>query len=442
MLRNFIFRAGYLLKRPGVIRWYNEFQNTQWQSLEWLQNQQEKQLRELIKFAYENVPYYTEVFKKHGIGPNDITSSEDLNKLPILTKQTIKQNWQYFIPRNIRSLKHVTGSTGGSTGVPLRYLMSAEDYEIGTALLYRGWGYAGYKLGDKIAVIAGSSLIPTTKSETKRKVQDLFLNEAHYSAYEMSPDNLYGYFKDIDRLKPLFIQGYASAIYVFAKFIRDNNLKLGFQPKAVLSTAEKLFDKQKTIIEEVLGAKVFDTYGLNDGGVSAYECEERCGMHIDMERAILEIVDEEGKNTSKEGGILATSLYNYAFPFIRYDTGDLGTISDSECGCGRKMLLLKEIVGRVTDFLNVNNTIIGSPVLTVLMGKFDIEQYQIVQENPDTITCKIIKGKTYKDKDEKFIKESFYKHVGEINIKFDYVNAIPVTEAGKHKFIIKETDQT
>lgn len=426
MCRN-LFALGYLLKRPRVIRYYNEFLKTQFLSYEDLKAMQEEQLRKMIHFACENVPYYTKLFEELRLKPGDINTIKDLEKLPILTKAIIKKNWQDFIPRNIGKLRYINGSTGGSTGAPLKYRMSLEDYERGVALLYRGWGYAGYKLGDKMAVIAGSSLIPTTKSETKKKIQDFLLNTRHYSSFDMSEQKLFDYFHDINRWKPYFIRGYVSSIYLFAKFIKDNYLTLDFRPKAIFTTAEQLFDTQRELIEQVFNTKVFNNYGLNDGGVSAYECEKHNGMHIDTERAIMEVVNENGEQvTNEEGKILATSLYNYALPFIRYDTGDIGVVSDAECSCGRKTLLLKKIVGRTTDFLKLNNIIIGSPVLTVLMGKFDIEQYQIIQTNANSITCKIIKGNTYNEKrDEEFIKKSFYEHVGKINIEFDYVNSIP-----------------
>ena len=441
MLHKFIFKTSYFLRRPNVICYYDNLQKTQWQSLEWLKSQQEKQLRKLISFAYKNVPYYIKLFNQLGIKPQDISVIKDLEKLPILTKQSIKQKWQDFIPANLNKLKYLNGSTGGSTGVPLKYRMSAEDYERGSALLYRGLGYGGYKLGDKLAVIGGSSLMPTTKSELRKKVQDFFLNWRHYSSFKMSEENLFKYFHDINKWKPGFIRGYASSVFLFAKFIRNNNLKLKFQPNAIFTTAEKLFDKQRELIEQIFGVKVFDNYGLNDGGISAFECEKHSGMHIDMERAVLEIVDNNSKQVvNQRGKVLSTSLYNYAFPFIRYDTGDLSIISDSsECACVRKMRLLKEITGRVTDFLKLNDIIIGSPVLTVLIGKFDIEQYQIIQKDSNSIVCKIIKGNTYKKENEKFIRDSFYKHVGKINIKFDYVESIPTTKAGKYKFIVNNT---
>jgi len=432
-----LFKLGYLLKRPQVLRHYNSFQQSQWQFLEWLKNNQEKQLRKLIQFVYENVPYYSTLFNKLGIKANEITYIKDLEKLPILTKKIIKENWKDFIPKNIDSLKYLIGSTGGSTGTPLKYRMSTKDYERGVALLYRGWGYGGYKLGDKVAIIAGSSLIPTKKSALKKKIQESFLNHKHYSSFEMSKDNLYSYFYDINRWKPDFIRGYASSIYLFAKFIQKNHLNLNFKPKAIITTSEKLFSRQRPLIERIFKSKVFEEYGVNDGGISAHECEKHNGMHVDMERSIVEIVSDRGEQIiNKKGKIIATSLYNYALPFIRYDTGDLGIISDLYCPCGRKSPLLKEIFGRVTDLLKLNDVIIGSPVLTVLMGKFDIEQYQIIQNNLYSIICKIVRGKNFIKKDEEFIRKSFFKHVGEIDIEFNYVDSIKPTKAGKYKFIV------
>jgi len=439
MFRRLIFKIGYRFKRPGVIRNYKRHVETQWLPYEQLKETQEQQLTKMVNFAYENVPYYSSLFKNLGLTPKDITSIQDLQKLPVLTKQTIKDNWSDFTPKHLSEMKFVRSSTGGSTGAPMKYLISDNDWDIGVGLMLRGWSYAGYKLGDKVAIIAGTSLISSRKNILYKKIQNYFLNHRSYSSFDMSQENLMKYYTDIDKWKPDIIRGYASSVYLFAKFIQDNNLKIEFQPKGVFTTAEKLFDKQRKLIESVFNTSVFDQYGLNDGGISAFECEQHSGMHIDMGKAILETVDNDGKQViNQQGKILATSLHNYAMPFIRYDTGDLGIISELECTCGRHTQLLKEIIGRITDFLKINNIFVGSPVLTVLMGKFDIEQYQIIQNGPSSITCRIAKGKTYKKEDEDFIRDSFSQHVGQVNIKFDYTESIKASEAGKHKFIIND----
>lgn len=441
-MHGLIIKSGYYLKRPGLLRHYDNFQKSQWQSFEWLKDQQEEQLKKLVSFAYENVPYYTKLLNQLGLRPTDIATIKDLEKLPIITKHDIKKNWDDLVPNNMGKSKCVYSSTGGSTGDPLKYRMSVDDYERRVALKYRGWTYAGYRLGDKIAIIAGSSLVPNTKSEIKTKAKDLFFNWRHYSSFQMSEENLHKYFHNINKWKPGFFRGYASSLYLFAKFISDNALRLEFQPKAIFSTSEKLFRRQREVIEQIFRAKVFDNYGLGDGGISAHECEEHCGMHISMERSILEVVNHENKQViAQQGKILATGLYNYSLPFIRYDTGDMGAISDEMCSCGRGLPLLKEISGRTTEFLKLNNIIIGSPVLTVLMGSFDIDQYHIAQVGPDSVICKIVKGKTYNEKDaEEFIQKSFYSHVGKINIAFEYTDSIPVNTDGKNKFIVNLTE--
>ena len=448
MLHKFIFKTGYFLKRPSVIRYYNNFQKTQWQSFEYLKNQQEKQLRKLIYFAYQNVPYYTKLFDKLKLKPGDINIIEDLEKLPVLTKGIIKKNWRDFIPKNISNHKHMNNSTGGSTGTPLKYRMSIEDYEKGIALLFRGWGYAGYKLGDKVAIIAGSSLIPTAKSDLKKKIQEFFLNQRYYSSFDMRKKNLFEYFCDINKWKPDFIRGYASSIYLFAKFIQNNNLKLEFQPKAIFTTAEKLFDKQRYLIEQVFDTKVFDNYGLNDGGISAYECEAHNGLHIDTERAILEVTDNNGKQIiNKEGKILATSLYNYTLPFIRYDTGDLGVISNLECTCGRKMPLLKKIVGRVSDFIITPSGLrIHGEFFTHIFWEIkNVSQFQVIQNKINKILIKIVPDnwQTKKDIDINKIKNIIAQKDKNLKVEFQFVSEkqLEYTKAGKYKFIINNLQE-
>ena len=450
MLHKFIFKMGYFLKHLDVIHFYNEYLKTQWQSFEWLISQQEKQLRNLINFAYENVPYYTKLFRQIGIKPSDIVTIKDLEKLPILTKQIIRQNWQDFIPKNIIKLEYLNNSTGGSTGEPFKYRISKEDYERGVALLYRGWGYAGYKLGDKVAILAGSSLVPTPKIKLKKRIQEFFLNFRHYSSFEMSEENLFRYFYDINKWRPDFIRGYASSIYLFAKFMRDANLKLEFVPKGIFTTAEKLFEKQRKLIEQVFGARVFDNYGLNDGGVSAYECEEHNGMHIDTERAILEVTDDNGKQIfDQKGKILATSLYNLALPFIRYDTGDLGIISSTNCSCGRKSLLLKEISGRIQEFILTPNKLkIHGEFFTHIFWEIDnVSQFQVIQDKIDEIIIKIVPYKWSKmnEIDVEKIKKIISHKSSQLKITIEFVqeNQLQYTKGGKYKFIInnlKEQD--
>lgn len=440
ILRNTLFQTSYFgVGKSSVIKYYKEFMNKEWWHYERLVDLQKEQLQRLIYFAYEHVPYYRRLFNSIGLKYKDITSLHDLQKIPILTKAIIRRHRAEIVTDNIKTLRYVHGSTGGSTGEPLQYLMSMEDYLRGISLLYRGWGYGGYHLGDRIAIIAGSSLVPTAQSTLRKWAISILRNTQSYSSYGMGDETLMQYLRSLNRFKPEFLRGYPSSICALATFIREKGIPPEFRPRAVFTTSEKLLEGQRRVIKDVFETKVFDNYGLNDGGLSAYECEEHCGMHIDMDRAILEVVDENGEQVvGKPGRIIATSLYNYAFPFIRYETGDIGVITYSKCPCGRESPLLKELIGRQKDILVVNGNRIGAPVLNVLFGKFDIAQYQIVQETDNRLACRIVKGKTYAQKDEEFIRRSLMSYLGRVEVLFEYVPAIAPEEGNKHKFIVDQ----
>ena len=119
-------------------------------SFEELKDLQEKQLRKMVEFAFKNVPYYHDLFKRLNLTPDDLRTIEDLTKLPILNKRMIIDNWNDFKPINLNKMRYYNRTTGGSTGTPFRYRLSKYDRFLAGALLYRGWGYNGYELGDRM----------------------------------------------------------------------------------------------------------------------------------------------------------------------------------------------------------------------------------------------------------------------------------------------------
>ena len=366
-----------------------------------------------------------------------------------MTKEIIKERADDLVPLNLENQEYGYGSTGGSTGVPLIYRLSTKDEVIGTAMRYANWGYGGYKLGDSVLIIAGTSLIPqekqTKKDQIKNRIREFMMNHKSYPSSDINDEYMEKITLKLNRYKPKFIRGFPSAIFFLALYIKENNMPIHFSLKGVFTTAEVLLDHHRETIEEVFSCRIFDQYGLNDGGLSAYECEEHSGFHIDMLRSIMEITDENGNQIGEgqEGKMLATSLHNYAMPFIRYDTGDMGIVSYEKCKCGRTLPLLKKLVGRDTDYLKFGNGAImpGSAFVDfVSKRKYDIIQYQIIQKKPDEILIYIIRGKNYSDVDEKDIREIFYKRAGKINIEFKYVDKIETAKNGKWKFIIRECD--
>jgi len=407
-----------------------------------LKNQQDTRFKELIHYAYEYVPFYRHLFQNLALKPSDFVTTEDLEKLPVLTKSMIKQHWDDFTPVNLSRRNFFESTTGGSTGSPLKYRISKSDRFLGGALIYRGWGHAGYKTSDKMVFLAGSSLDIGKTSFFRLKLEEFFRNIKKCSSFDMSEKNMAEYCDIINKFKPVYLRGYASSLYFFAKWIEDNE-KTVVIPKGVFTTAEKLYPGMKQKIQDVFNCPVYDAYGLNDGGLSAYECPEHNGLHIDTERSVLEVVDEKGNQVEKGvGRILATSLNNFAMPFIRYDTGDIGKISNDPCPCGRESRLLKEVLGREQEILR-------TPEGTFIHGEFfshifweieNVKEFQVIQNSPDSILINIVPEENFNEDQLAIISKYIYKRSPQWNVEFKFSENLERSAGGKYKFIINNIE--
>lgn len=441
IINKIFFTTSHQLFDNSFLSTYNELQKNQWESYSELKKEQDKKLRKLVCFAYANVAFYKKQFDQLGITVSDIECIEDLNKLPVINKETIKNNWDDFKPIGLQKIKYYNIATGGSTGVPFSYRISKQARLISGCLTYRGWGYAGYELSDRMVFVGGSSLDIGSKASIIKKVHEVGRNIKKLSSFDMNDKDMENYISVINKFKPKFIRGYASAIYHLADWIKDNKIII-HQPHACLTTSEKLFPEMRKTIKEVFACDVFDGYGLNDGGLSAYECSEHNGLHIDTERSILEVIDEDGNQlNNEEGRIVATTLCDYAMPLIRYDTGDIGAISDENCSCGREYKLLKEIVGRSVDILTTpEGKKIHGWFFLYIFWKYckGIKKYQVVQVSKEHIIIKIIPEKGFDETQLDEIRKIVKLRSQSWNLEFEFVDSIERTKAGKYKFIINE----
>ena len=176
----------------------------------------------MIHFCDDNIPYYRTLFQNHRIDPNTIKTVEDLHKIPVLTKEIIKANWDALKPVNLDQIHYQMHSTGGSTGTPMKYRVSTNDRFLAGALLYRGWGYGGYNLGDKMVFLAGSSLDVGTKTELVKKAHEYARNIRKLSSFNMGDQEMQSYAGILNSFQPKFIRGYASSIYFFAQWLEEN----------------------------------------------------------------------------------------------------------------------------------------------------------------------------------------------------------------------------
>lgn len=440
-IHKLISQVGHEARFRGFHDWWRTLARLEYEPHAALIDRQNEYLQSLVRFSYEHVPYYRSVFDSLGLIPTDIKSVLDLPALPVLTKDTLRKHWGDFVPRSARSERFITNSTGGSTGAPLIYRMSHKDFVLSQVI--RHYAYhtmAGYRLGDRMVVVGGSSVLPSGRSWCKQVAIDFIRNERSFSSFHLDRRQFSAIHDTLERARRCFLRGYPSSIFLAARALEDAGRRVRRKPRAIFTTAEVLFPFQREMIEDALQAKVFDCYGVNDGGVSAYECEKHDGLHIDMVRAVLELVDDSGRPAipGETGRVLATSLHNTAMPFIRYDTGDLGILEEDGCGCGRHTPRLRSIVGRTGDYLEFyNGRIIAPPILTILFGRYPILQYQVVQKSSSSVVINIVKDKGFMRGHEELIRSAFLAHIGELDIRFNYLPTIERTDS-KWKFIVSE----
>lgn len=420
----------------------------QWKSYEELKIEQERQLQHIINYSYKYVPFYRSLFDSLDLKPTDIKGIEDLEKLPILTKNEINSHWDDFKPTILNDISYYNRSTGGSTGTPLKYRITKFERFLDGASIYKGWGFGGYELGDRMVLLGGSSIgirnIDNLSANLEKKFHEYTRNIKMLSSFDMDDKAMEKYITIINSFKPYYIYGYVSSIYFLSKWIEKNNIHI-CQIKGIFTMAEKLQPHMRSQIEKIFGCDVYDNYGLNDGGVHAFECSEHRGLHIATERSIMEIVNENGDQLKNgDGRIIATSLYNYSMPFIRYETGDLGTITEDVCPCGRGYKLLKEVVGRTVDILiTPEGKNIHGQFFLHIFWKYSkgIKEYQVVQNKLDNIIIKIVPEDGFDNTQLDLIRETIRKKSRGWIVEFKFVDLIERTKAGKYKFVINELNK-
>jgi len=401
-----------------------------------LLDEQNRRLQKAVKYAYHAVPYYTRLFDQLKIKPADIPTRKDLEHLPILSKKEIIENYDDFTPKDLDKHKYFTFRSSGSTGDPFTYRLSKYDRLLSGCLLYRGWLFGGYELGDKMVFLAGSSLSINTKNELIKWVHEFTRNVKKLSSFDMDEENLFNYRKVINEFQPEFIRGYAVSIFKFAQWLDENKLSV-YNPKGVFTTAEKLLPDMRKTIRDVFQCDVYDNYGLNDGGIGAYELSDHSGMRIDTERAVLEVVDEEGKQIhSGTGRIIGTSLWNTAFPFIRYDGGDYGTISVKPDGTQ----VLTEIIGRQQEILQTpEGKFIHGVFFGFIFREMDsVRNFQVIQTDLDHITIKIVPDNSFDKSELETISRQIKERSEKWQVQYEIVDEIETAESGKYHSVINK----
>ena len=350
---------------------------------------QDERLVKQVKHVWDNVPFYRAKMEAMGVTPDDIKGTEDLHKLPFVTKDDLREDYPYGLLAKPLSECVRIHSTSGTTGKRVMAYYTQHDIDLWDDCCARALVAVGATKEDVCHVAYGYGLftggaglnggshkvgcltIPISSGNTERQI--MFMQDLKSTILCCTPS--------------------------YAAYLGESMKEMGLTPdqiplKAGIFGAEAWSEEMRRDIEKTLGIKAYDIYGLTElsGPGVSFECSAQTGMHINEDHFIAEIIDPETLEVLPEGSkgeLVFTAITKEAFPILRYRTKDICVLKREKCSCGRTFIKMCKPMGRSDDMLIIRGVnVFPSQIETVLLNKGYAANYQIIVDrvnNTDTL---------------------------------------------------------
>lgn len=421
------------------IKILDEIEKTHFYSKEEIEELQFKKLLNILKHAEMSIPYYSNLFKKINLNINKFQDLNDLEKIPLLEKESIRKNPSEFSSINPKYASYIQQNTSGSTGKPLSLNVDEYTYKLAMALLVHHEQLCDVKFGKPRATFAGRMLQKIDNNNPPFCRYNKAENQLIFSSYHLNEKNISSYLFDLNRFSPEEIIGYPSAIYNLAYYIQQSNIPLLFTPKVIITNSESLLDWQRETIEAVFSCPVRDYYGTAEYVVFSHQCNQ-LNYHINPLIGLLDVVDNTTSSISNtEGDVICTTLSNYSMPLIRYKIGDRAIKSSELCSCGIESSILTKVIGRIDDYIiTLDGRKIGR-IDHIYKGLTGIKEAQVIQLSSDTCLINIVQASSGTKLNTSDLIKNFEERVGkEMNLKIKFIDKIKKGKNGKFKSVINE----
>ena len=434
ILESLLIPAYYNVRRRAYPRYREFMERSQWWSPEQVAEFQWRELQLLLQHAFRSVPYYQKKYASAGIELGDIRTRDDFAKLPSLSREEVN-SYRHDLCSQPHETRLIPHATGGSSGVPTRFFITHDSYDWRSAASARAYSWTGNRIGERALYLWGApvgqvSALKRAKLNSYRFVR----RELVVPTFVQTPELWQSIFKAALRFRPRFVVGYVSSLQQFARFLLDRDLVIP-GVEAVLAAAEPVFKATRDLVMQAFRAPLFDTYGSREFMSIAAECENHNGLHIHSENLLVETADTE--NNPSE--LLITDLHNYGMPFIRYCIGDLGSLSDAACPCGRGLPLIQRIEGRLLEVLRTpdGRTVPGEFFPHLLKEIGEVREYQVRQSSPEEIVISLVLARPLSEPSEALLRHEMAKvFTPATRVAIQPVEAIPRLASGKRRLTV------
>mgnify|MGYP001342130221 CR=1 FL=1 len=438
-----------LLSNRQILSSLEKLNQNQWRTREELLASQRNKLISLVEYANQYVPYYQRIFKDVGFSPEDlIKDMTNLNKIPILTKDIIRKNWNDLITTETDRKRRLSKlNTSGSTGEPLAFMQDIGFRDYVTAETHHHMSWIGWQVGDPQAWIYIAPIKQTIREKVRTEIADWSWNRFQLNACSLNEESMTYFAKQLQRKKPKLLWCCTSSLYHFARFIRSSPYQ-GITFDGLFTTSEVLLPPVRQFIEETFQCKIFNRYGTMELGGVACECNAHKGYHVCTDNNYIEIINNGLPAKLEElGEIVTTNLNNRGMPFIRYRIGDVGAWNGEEsCSCGRSAPMLGALEGRITELFQTRD---GRYVRSAFSGGFSclahpsVKQFQVIQKTLDKMVVSLVPDgiipQSVLDETSLAIRNTYGENVV---VDFEFPLEIPALASGKHQYAISELNNS
>lgn len=412
-----------------LLDWLEE---SQWWSAAKIQEYQDEQLRALVEHAYRTVPYYRRRFDDLKLRPDDVKTAEDLQKLPVLAKEDVRENFGDMVSSEFARDKLVFCHTSGTTGKSLQFYQEPRAIQFRWAVWWRHRQRFGVKFDAPYAAFTGLAAVPLEQQQPPFWRENRAMRQTIFTMHHIVPAKVKAIVGRLNEGGFDYYAGYPSIIFVLAGLIEEGGYQVTAPPKLIFTGAENLYDNHRRLMHNVFKADVTDEYGFSEGCGNASRCE-RDVFHEDFEFGILECAESKTiDGDTQQGRIIATGFSSYGMPFIRYDVGDIATWKNVTCACGRSSNVLSRIDGRVEDFVVTPE---GRKILRfdyVFKDAHNVRDAQVLQRELGAICLRVARRPAYSQRDEHHLRREITDKISaRLRVEFEYVDEIDREPNGK-----------
>jgi phenylacetate-CoA ligase len=405
----------------GVVR-YAGLAQDQWRPAATLRRLQWERFQAILRHAHDNSPFYRRRFEGLGLTPADIRSPGDLEKIPVTTREDLREADDLIACGANRA--HIKRSmTSGSTGRRTTSYYDDGAWITGNYLLkLRARLACGARPWDRIALLQEEQTTPRSQAFSSR----VRVFSIHCTVQEVLPE--------IRAFGPTVLYGFPGYLLHLGRLAAGR-----LRPRLIFTSGEMLDALTRAGIEEAFGARVFDVYGCTEVKEIAWECPRCEGYHVNADWLLLE-VQPTGAGDGSQGSLLITSLYNRAMPLLRYDVGDTGEMIAPACSCGRGLPLARPTLGRSVDYVTLEDGSVVPPYnLTMAIRSIPgMRQFQLIQRTTSRFEVLVVPHPEFGDASRRKIQECLRPVLHGLSAEVRVVEAIVPEPSGKIRIVRSE----